>query len=370
MKRKPPKSEPARFLPFPTLIKRRPTKVQVISLAIVSLLCVGPIVALVSVISRSSTPVTVLFEGPEPGSDQVKVVAKVLDVSPTSGVATVRLTLLPALNLIDDGGLVEPLLLRVNDSEGTNVVTFEPGQALRPIDAVVLLDGQSVERYPFDEYEFSVIFKVERIIDHGTVPEDSEIQIGPDAELEPVGITVELTTEVNDFAVHVAETTDPLDEAVQGIGVDYTVDRPGTTVLWAVGVMLLMWGLAIMGVLLAWAFIIWGIDFPGWLSGYYIGVLFAMPGLRSNLPGSPPPGTLLDFVAFYWAVGIIVITAMVVIGTFLQRARAERPAVVVPVRDPELDRALNKVATGQQRAITDVPDDGAAEEAGPRWADP
>lgn len=344
------KREPTRFLTLPTLIKRRPTKVQITALMLISLLCLGPIAALVSVITRASTPVAMLSAGPEPGNGEVRVVAKVLSVSPTSGTASVRLTVQPALTMIDDSGLTEPLLLRVNDSEGVNVVRFGQGQPVRPIDVVVLLEGPSIERYPFDQYEFTLIFKVERVVDPGTVPEGSESAIGSDAELEPVAMTVDLTAEINDFTVGVTDSTDDLGESVEGIGVDFSVQRPLTTVLWAVGVMVLMWGLAIVGVFIVWAFVMWGIEYPMWAVGYYLGVLFAMPPLRSSLPGSPPPGTLLDFVAFYWAVGIIVVTLMTLIGTWLQRSRAERPALVMPVADPELDEALAKAVNGSVAA--------------------
>ncbi|NLA34321.1 MAG: DUF4436 family protein, partial [Actinobacteria bacterium] len=308
-------------------------------------LCLGPIAALVSVITRASTPVAVLALGPEPGNGEVRVVAKVLSVSPTSGTASVRIAVQPALTMIDDSGLTETLLLRVNDSEGTNVVRFGQGQPVRPIDVVVLLEGPSIERYPFDEYAFTLIFKVERVIDPGTVPEGSESAIGSDAELETIPMTVDLTAETNDFSVSVADSTDSLEDPVEGVGVDFAAQRPLTTVLWAVGVMLLMWGLAIVGVFIAWAFVMWGIEYPMWAVGYYLGVLFAMPPLRQSLPGTPPPGTLLDFVAFYWAVGIIVVTLMTLTGTWLQRARAERPALVLPVVDPELDDALAKAAS-------------------------
>jgi hypothetical protein len=59
---------------------------------------------------------------------------------------------------------------------------------------------------------------------------------------------------------------------------------------------------------------------PLWSVGYLVGVLFALAPLRASLPWSPPPGTLLDFVAFYWSIGLVGITLIVTLFIWLQRA--------------------------------------------------
>ena len=54
-----------------------------------------------------------------------------------------------------------------------------------------------------------------------------------------------------------------------------------------------------------------------------VGVLFALPPLRDSLPGRPPPGTIFDFVSFYWSVTIIGVNLMLVLAIWLRRTRAQ-----------------------------------------------
>lgn len=339
------KREPTRFRAFPELMRRRPTKTQIVALTLISLLCFGPIIALGYVVGRPSSPVNYIAVGDEPPRGGAKIEAQILTISPTSGNATVRLTVQPTLGLADQDGPVEDLVLHVNDKGGDTAVTFAAGEPIRPIDVTVALQGQSVERYPFDEYRLALVMKVDRV--PGTGIEDAETSDATsdgtsssgagssssngDVELEVVPITVDLATEASDFAVAIEPFDEGLTSAADAVGIGFEVTRPATTIAWAIGVMLLLWGLAIVGVMIVWAITIWGIELPFWAMGYFVGVLFAMPPLRESLPGSPPQGTLLDFVSFYWAVGITGVTLITSVGVWLQRARPEKmaPAVVL-----------------------------------------
>jgi hypothetical protein len=55
--------------------------------------------------------------------------------------------------------------------------------------------------------------------------------------------------------------------------------------------------------------------------GWMAATLFALVGLRNAAPGSPPIGCLMDYVAFFWAEGIIAasLTATVVFGMRVER---------------------------------------------------
>ena len=59
----------------------------------------------------------------------------------------------------------------------------------------------------------------------------------------------------------------------------------------------------------------------GWV---VVGVLFALPPLRASLPGSPPPGGLVDFVAFYWAVAVVGLTLLALVWLWVREARHPR----------------------------------------------
>jgi hypothetical protein len=125
---------------------------------------------------------------------------------------------------------------------------------------------------------------------------------------------------VNDLNVSVSEDS-VLDSPALAV-VDLDVVRRPSTTAYAIWVMLLMWGLAVSGVFIVWAVTIWGAEPPMWSYGYLVGVLFALPQLRNQLPGSPPPGTLLDFVAFYWSIAIVGVSLILTLGIWI---RANRP---------------------------------------------
>ncbi|MCB1283054.1 MAG: DUF4436 domain-containing protein [Microthrixaceae bacterium] len=341
---------------------RRPNKTQIVALTVVSLLCLGPVVALIVAMNRPSNPLHLLSEETEIPNDGARVRVTVVSIAPTSGIARVQMSILPSIGLLDGSGLKDPLLLRVNDARGDNTVTFAEGEAVRAVDVSVDLSGNSVERYPFDEYEFGLFFRLELVVSNTEQSADGSVIVTGTTKTESVPITVELAAEVSDFNVDVNELDQDLAVPNEAVGVAYLVHRPLTTTVWAIGVMALMWGLAIVGVMIVWAILIWRIDLPFWAMGYFVGVLFALPPLRDSLPGSPPPGTLLDFVAFYWAVGITGITLITTVGVWLQRAK---PEVVAPPAVKKLDAKSNKGSAGDGREDLTTKEHAAITDARP-----
>jgi hypothetical protein len=110
-------------------------------------------------------------------------------------------------------------------------------------------------------------------------------------------------------------------------------DRGVSTSIYATWIMVLMWALALAGVGILWAVVIWRVDVPWWGLGYLVGVLFAVPQLREILPGRPPPGTLLDYVSFYWSIAVLGVTLLALVGIWTQRSRPVRAEPAGP--DPQ-----------------------------------
>ena len=285
------------------LVRRRPTKLQIAVLGLVTLLSFGPIVAFLVVIGSDDGPSTQLVGGPEAPPDGVQMTATVIDVSPSVGELRVRIALQVQDELSDDGRPETDLVLRVNDVRGEDIYEFPAGELLRPVEASLALGGGSVTRYPFDRYT-SVLFV-------GLGTESS-------GEAAPVFLGYDLFSNADQFEVG-ASSVDP-DELSSVAVVELEVSRTATTTLYAVWMMILMWGLAIAGVLVVWAVTIWDVDVPVWSFTCFAGVLFALPQLRESLPGRPPPGTLLDYVAFYWSIAIVGVTLIAVLAIWVQRA--------------------------------------------------
>ena len=140
---------------------------------------------------------------------------------------------------------------------------------------------------------------------------------------------------------------EPTDAAVREATFD--ARRATTTVVYVVWIMILMYGLAISGVLLLWAVVIRRLEVPIWAFGLFVGVLFALPPLRLALPGNPPLGVLVDYVSFYWAVTIVGITLLwlVAVGIRQHRATAEQRAQA----RTEIDQQLDARSTAEHAAV-------------------
>lgn len=276
-------------------------------LAALILIVVGPVLgslfALVIIPSGSSDEVTAT--PPEPAALSVR--ATVRNVDATAGEVNVRLV--PAepdgpdsdSPLFDGGVLAEDVTLGVNDATGESVRVLPAGQPPGALTVTVPLTDSRVTRYPLDSYQAVIL--VQARVD------------GADGDTVPV----ELTVSTNDPLF--ATTAEDVTANSSASAVTLQVDRRWTGIGWAVFFVVLCWMLAIAAASLGWVSIVHGFPTPVWGWGFLIGVLFALPPLRESLPGTPPGGSLVDFAAFYWAVGIVSLTLVALVGSWNVRVR-------------------------------------------------
>jgi hypothetical protein len=287
------------------LIRQRPTKLQIAALCLITLLSFGPLFAILAVARTDEGPVQTLIEGAETPVAGAHLVATLTGVSATAGEMRTRIEVQPHEELLEAGRPTVDLVLHINDVRGANTYDFPRGEPLRPIEVSLALTGGSVIRYPFDEYDAGLSV---------TLANEAS------GDAEPVLFSLDVLSNVDEFDVAANPGEDLLQPTAWAV-VPFDVARETTTTAYAVWTMALMWGLAIAGVMIAWAVTIWQVELPIWSFGYLVGVLFALPQLRELLPGRPPPGTLLDFVAFYWSIAIVGVTLIAVLMIWIQRAR-------------------------------------------------
>ncbi len=300
----------------------RPTRVQVVALVLLTVFSLGPLAASWLVLGSVSDPSDRILAPATTGPDGVTVDGTVLGVSAVAGELVVRLVPRPGADLVDDGRLTDPLVLQVNDVRGRTTWDYPAGTTPGPVEVALALADGSIAEYPFDTYLSDLVVLV---------------TTGTGDEATTVPVAVGLTSNVIDFTIATRTTTATAsadDPGALGLA-RLEVERSGTTVFYAVSMMVLMWGLAITGVLLAWTVVITGVDVPLWAYGYFVGILFALPPLRDSMPGRPPPGVLLDFVAFYWSVGIVGVTLLLLVGVWILRVR--RHGGTVPEPRPPVD---------------------------------
>lgn len=291
---------------------RRPSKLQLASLLLVSVLALGPVVALIVVISTDDGPVSDLTTGPPAPVGGARLTATITGVAPATGELRARLNLVPREELLDgDGNLAEDLTMRVNDLRGLTAYELRAGDPLRPMEVTLALTDGSVTRYPFDTFRSRLAVAVTR-------------SDGADGAPTPVPLVTDVRSIVSELDVSATPALDEAGGTMLAL-VDLEVTRPLATTAYAIWTVVLMWGLAVAGVLIVWAVTIWGAEPPVWSYAYLVGVLFALPQLRDQLPGKPPPGTLIDYVAFFWSIGIVGISLIITLGLWI---RANRPGAI------------------------------------------
>ena len=101
--------------------------------------------------------------------------------------------------------------------------------------------------------------------------------------------------------------------------IEINIQRASTAVFFSVFIMIAMWALVI-GVL----FLVFRV-FAGHrkieisMFSFLGALLFAFPALRNSQPGTPPIGTLSDFIAFFWAEVIIALSLLAVVLRWIIR---------------------------------------------------
>lgn len=291
----------ARRLLWPWVARR--TRPQIVALVLISCLALGPAFALVTILKADPTPVSTLIAAPPAGPDVTRITITATRLSPTAGEMQARISIAAADDVVDETGKLEqPVSVAVNGTQGTSIRVFETGEIPSVFEVSLPLTEGTINRYPFDRYNGSSLIVV-------------TVDPGGDREVSPSAI--EARSIVSDFSLS-AETPEDLAAVV-----NWTANRPATTTVYAVWLMVLMWGLAVIGLLIVWGVIIWMIDMPFWAVGYLVGVLFALPQLRDSLPGRPPPGTIVDFVSFYWSITIVGVSLILLLAVWLRRVRSE-----------------------------------------------
>jgi hypothetical protein len=286
--------------------RRRARRVGLVAVALGIL---GPIIGTaVALLLVPAEPGDVLDLGDD-GSAVLDARGTIRGVDPTTGEMALRIVLGRSETtagrespLFDDtGALTEDVTLVVNDANGQGARTLPAGQGPGTVTATIALADSRATRYPVDRYRAPVVVLAHR---------DGE----PD-DIVPLRLSLRSSDPV--FTIDVADDSSTADAAL----VDLRVSRRATVIGWAGFFVLVCWLLAIASASLGWTTVVHGIASPAWAWGFLIGVLFALPPLRNALPGAPPSGSLVDLAAFYWAVGIVALTLVAMVGSWNIRVR-------------------------------------------------
>lgn len=242
---------------------------------------------------------TSLVAGDPNVRDGIRVMANVVDVTPTDRVVKLRLAFVPVGKYSQDGDFLnQPVTVTVLG--GADVVndTYKKSEIMLPADVRLPLRSGSISMYPFDRYQTTM--RVEVSTEDGR-PIPTSLQV----DASNPGYRVQMTS------VSVG------DDATRDLNI--RVSRAPATIVFAIFtsvLMLTLTGLAVMTVF--WLLRGGANESVRFMIPLILVLLFAFPAIRSFAPSVPPLGVLLDFFAFFWceiALGISVI----VVYTHLMR---------------------------------------------------
>jgi hypothetical protein len=222
-----------------------------------------------------------------PETPELWIDATALTFDPEVGELAIRLVFSPQGGLVEGDRLTETVTVVLNDQAGRDVRTYAPGSVMEPITAVISFDGDSV-RYPFDTYDGRL--RVGALL-------------GPSDDYVPLPTDVSLTAALDEFAAsaEASSTENAFDVAVD-------LSRRAASIIWVVFFMFIAWAIAIGCAAIMWWVVVYNFENPFWCFALFASVLFALPTLRNALPGSPRYGVLVDWSAFYWAIGIVALS--------------------------------------------------------------
>jgi hypothetical protein len=243
------------------------------------------------------------------GENRIDVSGRIVTADPIKGDVVVRLEFTPHGTFAsgDGGTLSRDLDLYVSSATGKNVHEFKKGKRMNPVEAVVeIYEGEPMD-YPFDSHTAELSFFFEPGGGKG----------GEAGGAETIPTAVELRGSVAGLRLETeyAKENTP-DHAV----IEISIQRASTAVFFSVFIMIAMWALVIGVVFLVFRVFAGHRKIEISMFSFLGALLFAFPALRNSQPGTPPIGTMSDFIAFFWAEVIIALSLLAVVLRWIIRA--------------------------------------------------
>jgi hypothetical protein len=236
------------------------------------------------------------------GENRIDVTGRIVTADPLKGDIMVRLEFTPHGNLAagETGALARDLELYVSSAAGKNLHEFKKGKRMSAVEAVVeIYEGEPMD-YPFDTHSAELSFSFQP----------------PGGAAEAIPVAVEMRGSVAGLRIDTeyAKENTP-DHAV----IDITVERASTARFFSIFIMIAMWALVGGVIFLVFRVLAGHRKIEISMFSFLGALLFAFPALRNSQPGTPPIGTLSDFLAFFWAEVIIALSLLSVVICWLVR---------------------------------------------------
>lgn len=289
---------------------------------------------------------------------RLDIFAKIQSVDPNKGEMSIRLEFFAHGSVaLEESELIPAvdIVIYTPGSSGKQEHNLKAGRLMGGIELVLPLEGLASD-YPFDEHKAALAIVAFAKAPSGTQPADSAKQpeggeqpsggesaddeggsgdsgseggagpadssasaADPLAGLQelPISVTLYAALPNVDMAIDLSGTSGSADPNIAEAVI--TIHRAITIVGFAIFVMVIFWVIAIAIVLQAVAIASRGREPEPDTMGYMAALLFAFPFMRDALPGTPPVGTLSDFLSFFWAEALVALALITTLISWLRR---------------------------------------------------
>ena len=238
--------------------------------------------------------------------NRLEVNASIVAADPIRGIIKVELGFVPFGDLVagQKRKLTRDILLHTN-GVGKADILLKKGHQVHPVEITLsLLDGD-FGLYPIDKY--TALLEIE-------APVES-------AGGAPLPLIINFQS--HNHQMHTDATLDP-DSSINDVMLDLILVRPSTVVgfAWFMNAVIVSMGFA--AALVTYNVAYRGKKFEASLMIWMGALLFVMPGIRNMMPGTPPMGSLTDFLVFFWVMALLALCLFIMVLTWSSRASIEK----------------------------------------------
>ncbi len=206
----------------------------------------------------------------------------------------------------DTSAVEEDVVTVFTDIAGVEPIRLPESNFTAPESGDIRVDSADLVSYPFDDYDF------EMTIAAFTGDPLTDVDPAGLSASVPVPIEVQVIATISGFRTTATVTRT---EDVPTVAVELT--RPRATRVWASAMMAIFWLLAIAAMAVVVATLAGLLAFETRHLAWLTAMIFAFAAFRNTAPGSPPIGVFVDFAAFFWAVGIVVLAELLLLTHYL-----------------------------------------------------
>lgn len=277
---------------------------------IIVFLVIIAIVEVVTFASRASTsandakPEVYYGASGSTGPNYIAVEAHIVEISASSGTQQVRLVVVPhGTFATPSGALASPVNLDADGYSGGSI-TLAPDVIPPPIQLTLNLNGD-LSSYPFDRYQSALT------VDLAPVRIKPDGSFGAPDFTKSVPMRLLVVSNQHDWVT----SSSTAHASINGsVAINLYAQRGVATIGFALFELFIMVALAVIAVSITFAAIVSVKPLEFSLFVWLGAMLFALPAIRSTMPGVPGVGTVVDYTIFFWCLiavaGCLIVAAI------------------------------------------------------------